>query len=181
MTKSKRHRKKASQQVAPTKTAIKHYLLLLLKYVVPTIAILSSLAVFFPRLSVEPVMTFDSTNPLQSSFLIKNDGYFECYSVAYSVDFKRLDLSGDFAFDGTGMMGSGQEIPQLCPNDSSTISIEKTATIRPNAIDSAEIYITLTYKPDKPVPIPFRFSDSFRFKTRKISSGYVWERFYKNK
>jgi hypothetical protein len=139
-----------------------------------------SLVVFWPRFSVERDEILDPQKPFSSSFLVKNDGYGFCYPISYSVGFKDVVFFGGGGISNIGLSRPDEDIPALCPNKSSTISLERFLVAPPSSIKSAEIYIDLSYKPSW-VPSFFeRFlHDSFRFKVaRKENGDYVWQKFF---
>ena len=80
------------------------------------------------------------------------------------------------------MSGFTENIDRLCPNDSSTISLQKTFKLPPNFVHYAEIYIDLSYKPTWLTWLPFNFNDSYRFKAdRTINGNYFWQKFFNDK
>jgi hypothetical protein len=150
MSIEKNRRKKSKQKTIPTKnlpkTGLIHRLLSHAKYFYAALGVLITVHFFWPRISVSPSVAWDSSNPIQSTFTIKNDSNIMCYAIKYDIG-TGLTVHSDLTFNGPEMSGVGQEIPKLCPNEGSTISIEKIVTTSPNAIDEAEIYINLTYSP----------------------------------
>lgn len=60
--------------------------------IVVSLVTLSSLIIFWPRMSVDSGETSDPRNPFMSSFVISNDGYGFCYPVKYSLNMKKMRL-----------------------------------------------------------------------------------------
>lgn len=148
-----------------------------------TLVSLSSLIIFWPRLSVNNGETTNPQKPLMSSFIISNDGYGFCYPVKYSLSIKNMRLKNDINFTGGGVSGFGEDIPRLCPNDNTTISLQKTYDLPPGFIEYAELYIDLSYAPAwVPAKFTFIFEDSFRFQmSRKGNGDFFWQRLFKDK
>jgi hypothetical protein len=142
-----------------------------------------SLIAFWPRLSVDCGESLDSQNPFKTSFVVKNEGYVFCYPVHYSLAIKKVELENNINLIDIGITGFDEDIPKLCPNDSSTFSLQRTIAIPPNFLKSAEIYIDLSYKPSwLPSWLNNIFQDSYRFKVaRKANGDYVWQKYYTNK
>lgn len=142
-----------------------------LKEFFTALILLVGLYIYWPNILVVPSSSWDSSNPLQSSFEIKNESSLFCYKVVYTIG-SSITVSSD------AVLGVPEEsvIPELCKNEGHTISIEKILSTSPNSIDNAEVYINLTYRPTfAPITFPKK---SFRFKARKTSTGYIWERMY---
>jgi hypothetical protein len=142
-----------------------------------------SLIIFWPRLSVDRGEDLDSQNPFKTSFVVNNDGYIFCYPIHYSLAIKKVELENNINLINVGISGFDEDIPKLCPNNSSTLSLQRTLAIPPNFLKSAEIYIDLFYKPLW-IPSFFDpiFKDSYRFKVAKKASGdYVWQKYYTDK
>ena len=184
MTKKKRSSKrpkKASPESTPRKPAKLSWLPT--KYLSSLLAIASfviSLVVFWPRLSVDRDEILDPRKPFSSTFLVKNDGYGFCYPVHYSVTYNKIVTLGGGQIKNIGIDGFGEDIPKLCPNKSSTISIERFLVVPPNSIKSADMNIDIQYKPSW-MPSFFNrfFQDSFKFKVaRKENGDYVWQKYY---
>ena len=145
--------------------------------------LLGGLVVFWPRISVDPSSMFDSRNPFQSTFQVKNDGFFICYSIESTVNLKKVNLPG-ITFHGGGISGAPglEEISRLCPNDRSDISLKNTLSSPPFSIISAELYIDLAYKPTWLTWLPYNFHDSYRFKAERTAQGdYFWRRLFTDK
>jgi hypothetical protein len=187
MTKKKRtskQSKKASQKTTPRKStklpsSPKSKMAVILSLCTIGSFVLS-LVIFCPRFLVERDDVLDPSKPFSSAFLIKNDGYGFCYPVSYSVGFEDVVLFDGGGISGINSMCQDEHIPRLCPNKSSTISLERFLVTPANSIKSAEIYINLNYKPSWAPPIFGRFfRDSFRFKvSRKANGDYVWQKFF---
>lgn len=143
---------------------------------------LTSLIIFWPRLSIDQGEIIDPKNPFKTSFVIKNDGYVFCYPVHYSLSFKKVELKG-LSIIGVEMEGFDEDIPRLCPNDSSTFSLRRTIDMPANFVQAAEIYIDLSYKPQwLPVRFSRIFSSSHRFKvTQKENGDYIWQKYFADK
>jgi hypothetical protein len=184
MTKKKRtsrRAKKTSPKSTPRKFAKLNWLST--NHLSSMLAIASfvlSLVVFWPRLSVERDEIFDPRKPFSTSFLVKNDGYGFCYPIQYSVLFKNVELIDGGKISNVGMSGFGERIIRLCPNKSSTISLEHFLAMPSNSIKTAEINISLNYKPTwVPQFLKHFFEDSFRFKVaRKKNGDYIWQKYF---
>lgn len=125
---------------------------------------------FYPKFSVAPSSAWDSSTPIRSAFTIKNDSNIVCYEIV-------ADYGSKISVHSDAVLGAPiNRIPKLCPNESSTVSIEEIITTSPNAIDNAEVYINLTFRPTF-IPITFP-KKSFKFRARKMPSGYTWEPIY---
>lgn len=151
--------------------------------IVLSVVTLSSLIIFWPRLSVDSGETLDPSNPFMSSFIITNDGYGFCYPVKYSLSMKNMRLKNNITFAGGGVSGFGEDIPMLCPNDKTTISLQKTYSMPPGFVEYAEIYIDLSYAPTW-IPSWFAhiFTDIYRFQANRKENGtYFWQRLFKDK
>jgi hypothetical protein len=150
-----------------------------------------SLLVLWPRLSVDPGEMLNDRKPFTTSFVVANDGYLFCYPVRFSLSVKQMNLQNNINFTNDEFSGFERDIPTLCPNDKSSLPLGRTLDMPPNFVESAEIYIEISYKPSWiPVWIPSWvqvklnsfFSDSYRFKTaRKVNGEYIWQRYYKDK
>lgn len=175
----KKSSKKVSRQVSRSLKDILRHIRLSVILVLSCLGILANVVVFWPRISVDPSVMFDSRNPFQSTFLVKNDGYLFCYSVHYSLNAKKVELTGHNVLSNIGLSGFDDDIDSLCPNDSSTISLKHTIGAPPYSIESAEIYIDLLYKP---LWLPFSFHNSYRFKADKMANGdYFWKKTFNDK
>jgi hypothetical protein len=143
---------------------------LVIRLILEVLGVIMTALFFWPKFSVAPSSAWDSSNPIQSTFTIKNDSNIGCYKVT-------SNFGSNITIHGNAVLGAPISlIPKLCPSESSTISIEKIITTSANAIDEAEVYINLTYRP---TIIPIKFSaKSYRFKARKTPSGYIWEPMY---
>lgn len=138
-----------------------------------------SFVVFWPRISVETGEALDPRNPFSIPFIVKNDGYLLCYSVHHSLNIKNIELKNQIIFKGGGVEGLDEDIPKLCPNNSSAISIQRMFGMPSDFVEKAEIYIDLSYKTRW---IPHTFKDSYRFKMARKSNGdYVWQKKYDDK
>lgn len=139
--------------------------------------------IFWPRLSVDRGEDLDSRNPFKTSFVVNNNGYVFCYPIHYSLAIKKVELENNINLTNVGMTGFDEDIPKLCPNNSSTLSLQRTLAIPPNFLKSAEIYIDLLYKPSWiPSFLETMFKDSYRFKVaRKANGDYVWQKYYTDK
>lgn len=138
-----------------------------------------SFVVFWPRISVDTGEALDPRNPFSIPFMVKNDGYLLSYSIHHSLSIKNIELKNKIIFNGGEMSGFDEDIPKLRPNNSSAISIQRTIGVAPDFVESAEIYIDLSYKTSW---IPHTFKDSYRFKMARKSNGdYVWQKKYDDK
>lgn len=173
---SKRSSPKSSQQkLARTRwLSFEKY-----SYLLAVASFLVSLIVFWPRISVETSDPLDPRNPFSIPFMVKNDGYLLSYSVHHSLSIKNIELKNKISINGGGMSGFDEDIPKLCPNNSSAISIQRTIGVPSDFVESAEIYIDLSYKTQW---IPLIFKDSYRFKLARKSNGdYVWQKKFNDK
>lgn len=170
MSKNKRHDKRRPPQgqsesrvlSALKSTARRSRLILDILGVVMTILF------FYPKITADYSTSWDPSNPLQSSFKIKNESNVGCYSVNCTFG-STITVNRDATLNGP----EKHEIPKLCPGESSTIPAPNILITASNAIEAAEIYINLTYHPTF---MRFTFPmKSYRFKSRKTSSGFTWE------
>lgn len=179
MSKRNKHqnKKKQSEDLSESRvlSVLKSRPVLAIRLILEVLGVVMTAYFFWPHIYPEYSVSWDSTNPLQSTFKIKNDSNIMCYDINYDFG-TNLSVHSDVTFNGPDKSGIGQYIPDLCPSKSSTISIEKILTTSANAIDEAEVYINLSYRPTF-IPIKFP-TKSFRFKARKTPSGYIWEPMY---
>ncbi|MDD5435490.1 MAG: hypothetical protein PH343_08680 [Nitrospira sp.] len=174
MSKRKNHQNKPKQsEVQPESrvlSVLKSRPVLVIRLILEILGVVMTAQFFWPKFSVVPSSAWDSSNPIQSTFTIKNDSNFGCYEVT-------SNFGSNITVHSNAVLGAPVSIiPRLCPPESSTISIEKIITTSANAIDEAEVYINLTYRTTF-IPITFP-TKSFRFKARKTPSGYIWEPMY---
>src|SRR3989338_573348 len=104
-----------------------------LRIILEILGVVMTALFFYPKFSVAPSSAWDSSNPIQSTFIIKNDSNLGCYNVT-------SDYGSNISIHSDAVLGAPVSlIPNLCPNESSTVSIEKIITTSPNAIDDADV------------------------------------------
>ena len=173
----KNRQNKLKQSAAQSKNRLSAVLkarpVLVIRLILEILGVVMITQFFCPKISVAPSSAWDSSNPIQSTFTIKNDSNLICYAIT-------SDFGSNITVHSNAVLGAPVSvIPKLCPNESSTISIEKIITTSPNAIDEAEVYINLTYHPTFiSITLPKK---SYRFRARKTPSGYIWEPLYMNR
>jgi len=175
MSKKNKHQKipkqSETQSSSLVKSVLQSHTVQGLRIVLDILGIVMTFLFFYPRITADFSSSWDLTNPLQSSFKIKNESNIGCYSIKCT-----FGSSVAVHSDATLNVPEVHEIPELCPDKSSTIPAPNVLSTAPNAIDDAEVYINLTYRP---LLIPITFSTkSYRFKARKTPSGYIWEHMY---
>ena len=170
MSQKNKHQKKQSeaQSNSLVLSVLKSRPVLVLRIILEILGVVMTILFFYPKLTAEYSASWDSSNPLLSTFKIKNESNIGCYAVKCTFG-SSITVHSDATLNGP----EEYEIPKLCPGESSTIPAPNVLSTTPNAIDAAEIYINLTYHPTfMSLTLPMK---SYRFKSRKISSGFTWE------
>lgn len=136
------------------------------------IGLIAFLFFVYPRLSIEPGESLDLHKPFETPFIIKNGGYWPLVDVNYEMTIDKMEDINQHRFINTGSGGIARTIPQLRPNEGSTIFINIAVSTPSDSIKYVELHINVTYKP---YLIPFTFTENKRFKTNRKSNGeYVW-------
>lgn len=138
------------------------------------VGIVGFLFLVYPRISISPGTPLDLSNPFQTPFILKNDGYLSIFDINYSLGIENVEDMNHNVFSG-GMIGGVSKmntIPRLNPNKTSALFISSTFVGPPNFIKHANIYISIKYRP---FLVPFSFTENIRFKTERKNTGeYIW-------
>ena len=148
-------------------------------WVLSLISIVSFLFLVYPRISIEPGESLDPYKPFETSFIIKNDGYWPLINIDYNLNIDNMEDYNRNRFTNVTIMGMSDKIAKLKANESSTIFIRRAVSAPPGFIKYAEVYIRTTYRP---YLIPVTFTENRRFKTDRKSDGqYVWFKYFSEK
>lgn len=154
------------------------------------LVLIGGLDFYWPKFTIKYNNSWNVNDPFKSTFEIKNEGNFLCYETKYIVEPNKFKINSDVTINGQLIFDKKNYVPRLCPNESTTISIENIVKAAPRSIDYFEIYFVLDYRPvfikyllnlPRFMLKPFIFKDTYRFSVRKVDSGYIWERLYLDK
>lgn len=128
--------------------------------------------VLFPRVSIVPDKALNIESPLQTIFLISNDGSAPIRSLEYQAIIRRLQ-SVDGGIDIRGgnnitIMRTANTIPQLGPNKKTSIISPVPITFGHREIARAEIEFRIKYRT---FAWPFWMKNSWYYVALKDSQG----------
>jgi hypothetical protein len=146
--------------------------------------LVSSLTLW-PRITI--TTAFESSHPLETSFLISNDGYLPAYSVSISCVIGEVDATPQTGDDlsvptNIGDLGSTTFIPAYVPNVTLEPGTKElvpmsdcTSTETADALNSAHLGLRATYRP---LLWPWKQESTQEFYVKKIHKGtfkaFVW-------
>jgi hypothetical protein len=144
----------------------------ILFWLLTCISIIGFIFLVYPRISVYPGESLNHSNPFETPFIIKNDGYLPINNILYHLNVTDSKI-GNLTLRGELIKGEIQKIHKLSANSTSTVIIRNVISMPPNIVRAAEIRISLEYKPFI-LPLQFGPKD-FCFNNEIKSNGeYVW-------
>lgn len=147
----------------------------ILFWVLTVITIISFVFLVYPRLSVYPGDSLNPINPLDTPFILKNDGYWPLVNVAYGLSIGKATIEiGQLKINMTDSTFRRRDdiIPELGANRSSVIPFIKLSNVPGKLTSPSEIHISLKYRI---FLVPYSFQQFFSFKTdRKTNGEYIW-------
>lgn len=145
-----------------------------------------SILTLYPRMTI--TTSFEQSHPMQSSFLVSNDGYFETYSVAISCLVGNVDADPRDALNlsaeipkpeeplGTTVIPAYIPVTTLYPGEKELIPFSDClSTEHADDLSSAHVGLRVTYKS---LLWPWNRSTAQEFYVRRIAQGtfktWVW-------
>lgn len=153
-----------NQQPAPNSLIIKairrlrarwHHLRLFWKFLIGFLALASTLATLYwglfefrQDISVDPYISYDSSDPFNQRFSITNNGPFSIYNVRYACAVTYLEAVPSIGFDSRAvivMMPTANPVPVLHWKEKSSTDCDFIARLGPN-LTTVHIEIEVLYR-----------------------------------
>ncbi len=123
-----------------------------------------------PRLSVAPLSSLDSNNPLATPFAVSNDGYLPISNVDFICGIGHLDFENGSRFEEFGMTTTQMHEKRIGPNEQATVRCDWM--VQGSPIVSGDISIIVRFET---FMIPHQFDKSFRFVAVQRADGiFQW-------
>lgn len=135
--------------------------------------ILTTWVIFYPRVSVCPGDALDSSNPANTPFIIKNQGYVSIHNVVSSSPMNIITYPGgtvakaEVPFDNS--FSNPQQVAKVIAPEKQFTILLPFIYMENNKIEESDIAIKLTFNPIK--WLPWQYETIHRFVSVKDKDG----------